>query len=179
MPPIHNTPQYMYNTIPPNACIPPPLHETFDALICSNNSVEASTSMSHRFGLSHSIPLPNIITNFFLKCGPIQMIFFSTHIWDLILAGNLCAAPLYPTQAQVFSPLLTLLLEPDHISKLATYPDLPVKSIASFQDVLRFINGCKCFLVSVCHTTYYSSTISSQDLSLLEYKMTDSNLAAR
>ena len=94
VPPIHHTPQEAYIKVPPKACIISPLHETFDALLCSKNILEAITSMYHRFEISRSIPLPNIFTNFLLKYGPTQGSFLSTHIWDFILSGNLCASPL-------------------------------------------------------------------------------------
>ena len=142
-------PQDASVTVPPNACILSPLHETFDALLCSKNSLEAITSMSHRFELSRLIPLPNIVNNFLLKCGLIHISFFSTQIWDIILAGNLCASPLSPTPAQGFSFLLTLLLDPYHGPKSATHPDLFSKGLALFQDILCFINSCKWFLMLV------------------------------
>ena len=104
---------------------------------------------------------------------------FSNHIWDLILAGNLCAAPLYPTHAQIFSPMLTLLLDPYHGPKLATHPALPDKIFASFQDALRFINRCKWFLMSVYHPTYSSFAIALQGSSILEYQTRSRNLTSR
>ena len=132
-------------------------------LSCSpllENILEKSASMSHCFELSCSILLPNIVTNFLFKCGPIHRVFFSTQIWDLILVGNLCASPLSPTPAQGSSPMLTLLLYPDHRPKSANYPALPSKGFALFQDIIRFINECKWFLMLVCHPNYYYSTIT-------------------
>ena len=165
--------------VPPNVFILFPLHKTFDALLQFNNSLEAITSMSHHFEISRSSPLPNIVTNFILGWVPTHGKFFSTHIWDLTLAVTLCSAPLSPTPSQGFSPLLTLLLDPDHVPKSATHTDLPDKGFTSFQYILYFIKGCKWLLILVFHPTYSSSTITYQGLSLLEDHMKDSNLAAR
>ena len=123
--------------------------------------------------------LPNVVTSFLLKCSPIHGALLSTHIWYLILSGNLYVDPLSPTQAQGFSPLLTLLLGPDHRPKSETHPTLLAKVFSSFQDFLLFINGCKWFLMSVCHPTYYYSTIALQGLFFLEDQMKSSNMAAR
>ena len=135
--------------------------------------------MSHFLELSRSSPFPNIVTTLILKCGPIHGSFLSTHIWDLILTGNFYASPIYHTPAQGFIPLLTTLLDPYHIPKSETHPTLPAKGFASFQAVLRFINGCKWLLMLVCHPTYYYSTIAFQGLYFLEDQMTASNMAAR
>ena len=124
-------------------------------------------------------PLPDIVTNFLLKCGPIHREFSSTHKWDLVLAGNLCPAPLPPNQYRGFSPLLTLLLYQYHGPKSATNPALLDKGFSLFQDILLFINGYKWFLMLVCHPTYYSSAIVFQGLSFLKDQMTASNLKAR
>ena len=97
----------------------------------------------------------------------------------MILAGNLQASTIYPNPDQGFIHLLNLLLDPDHVPKSATHPDLPDKIFSLFKDVPCFINGCKWFLMSVCHPTYSSSTIASQGLSFLEDQMTARNLAAR
>ena len=97
----------------------------------------------------------------------------------MILSRNLCADPLSLTPVQGFSPLLNLLLDPDHGPKSETHPFLPAKGFPYFQDVIRFINRCKWFLMSVCHPAYYSSTIALQGLYFLEYQMTTSNMEAR
>ena len=74
--------------------------------------------MPHHFELSCSIPLPNIITNFLLNCGPIHGALFCNRVWDLILFVNLCEAPLSTTPVQGFIPLLTLLINPHQGPKL-------------------------------------------------------------
>ena len=135
-------------------------------------------SISYCFELSRSIPLPNIVTNFLLKCSPTHGAFFSTHICDTILAGNLFVSSLSPTHAQCFSPLLTLQKDPYHVPKLETHLALPDKGFASFQDVLHFINVCKWFLASFWHPSYYSSNITFQGLSFIEDRITASNMAA-
>ena len=78
--PIHHTPQDVSRTIHPNIRILFPLNETIDALLFSKNSLEASMSMSHCFKISFSKPLPNIVTNFLLKCGPIHGAFLNSHM---------------------------------------------------------------------------------------------------
>ena len=78
-----------------------------------------------------------------------------------------------------FSPLLALLLEPEHGPNSKTHSALPAKGFTFFQDVLCFINVCKWFLMSVFHLTCYSSTISLQGLSFLEDHMTAINLSDR
>ena len=133
--------------------------------------------MSYRFEPSCLIPLPNIVTNKSSTAPPTGHL--STHIWDLILAGNIYVTPLSPTFAQGFSPLLTLFIDPYHGTKSATYPVLLDKVFSSFQDVLRFINGCKWFLMLVCHPTYCSFTIVFKGLSFLEDQITASNLTVR
>ena len=135
--------------------------------------------MSHRFEMSRLILLTKIVTNSLLDCFPIHGVFFSTHIWDMILDGNLYTASLSTAPAQGFSLLLNLMTEPYHIPKLENHPVLPDKGFESLQYVLCFINGCKWFLMSVCHPTYYFSTIAFQGLYFLENQMTDSNMAAR
>ena len=50
--PIHHTSQDASIQVPLDACILSPLHETFDALLRSKNSLEVSTSMTRRFELS-------------------------------------------------------------------------------------------------------------------------------
>ena len=80
---------------------------------------------------------------------------------------------------QGLSPLLTLLIDPDHGTKSETYTALPAKSFAFFQAFLRFINGSKWFLMSVCHPPYSYYTIAFQGLYFLEDQTTARNLAAR
>ena len=96
----------------------------------------------------------------------------------MILICNICAATLFPTPAQDFSSMLTLLLYPDKGTKSVTHTALPDKGFVYFQDILCFINGCKWFLVSLFDPTYYSSTVVFQGMSLLEDQMTASNMAS-
>ena len=77
--------------------------------------------------------MPHIITNFLLKFGPIHGAFFSSPIWDIILSGNLCESPLYPTPVQGYIPLLTLLLEPHHVDQY----EEPLASVYEADDIFE------------------------------------------
>ena len=90
IPTIHHTLQDYSIPVPPNACILSPLHETFDAILSSKNILEESMSMYHCFEISRSIPLPNIATNFLLKCVPIHVEFLSTHSSSIYASGSSC-----------------------------------------------------------------------------------------
>ena len=89
VPSIHHTPQEASTPVPPNACILSLLHETLYAILLSNNILEVIAFISHWFELFCSISRPNIVTNFLLKSGLIHGTFFSTQIWNLILAFNI------------------------------------------------------------------------------------------
>ena len=176
---IKHTPRDPLIALPTDTCIMSPLHETFEAHLKSKSTREVSQSMSHRFELSRSSNLPNIVTEFLLHCGPQHGAFFSSQVWDTILSGHLCAAPLSSNIFHGFSPLLTLLLNPDHGSPSTSHPVLPSTGFASFLDVLRFLNGCKWFLMTISHPKFYDSTIVFRGLAYLEHAMKENNLAAR
>ena len=136
--------------------------------------------MSHRFELSRTSSLPNIVTDYLLHCGPQLGPFFSSQVWEMILAGSLCAASLSPTPFQGFSPLSTLLLDSElshPTSKI--HPQLPPEGFTSFREVLRFVNGCKWFLMTVGHPRFYQLTLAFRGLVYLEESMVHKNLAAR
>ena len=165
--------------IPTDAVLLPPLHETFEALLRSRNGAEASSAMSHRFELSRSSAHPNIVTNYLLHCGPDHGPFFNAQLWETIVAASLCAAPLSATPYQGFSPLTTLLLNPVYGNRSKFHPQLPQGGFPSFHDVLRCINGCKWFVMSIGHPALYEHSLAFQGLSYLETAMTAKNLAAR
>lgn len=176
---------FNYSPLDPSATIPSepyllsPLHETFEALVCSKHTNEACSTMAHRFELSRSSAIPNVVTEYLLHCGPKHGPFFSTQVWDLILSSSLCAAPLSPTPYQGFSPLITLLLDPELSSNSSLHPQLPSAAFTIFREVLCFIHGCKWFLMTVGHPQFYKLTIIFQALSYLESRMTSKNLAAK
>ena len=165
--------------LPTDVCLMSPLNETFEAHLKTRNTKDTSQAMAHRFELSRASNLPNIVTEFLLHCGPNHGSFFSTQVWDTILAGHLCAAPLSTKKFNGFSPLLTLLLNPDFGATSATHPVLPSAGFASFLDVLRFLNGCKWFLMTISHPKFYDSTIAFRGIEYLEHSMRSKNLAAR
>ena len=176
---IQCTPSEPTSSLPPDAYILSPLHETFEALLRARCSTEACSSMAHRFELSRSSALPNIVTNFLLHCGPTHGSFFSPPVWDTIITGSFCAAQLSPTPFRGFSPLTTLLLNPEYDNSSKTHPRLPQGGFATFLDVLRFINGCKWFIMTIGHPLFYQSTLAFQGLTFLESAMITQNLAAR
>ena len=165
---------------PVDVLILSPLHETFESLLRSKNCSEACSAMAHRFELSRSSAVPNIVTDYLLHCGPILGPFFQHPIWDLILSGNLCAAPLSPTPFQGFSPLSTLLLDNSMASSSSSiHPKLPSSGFQSFREVLRFINGCKWFIMTIGHPKFYEYSLVFRALCYLESNMVQKNLAAR
>ena len=166
-------------TVPSDAFLLPSLHETFKAMLRTRNGAEAGSAMLHRFELSRSSAHPNIVTNYLLHCGPNHGPFSSTPIWDIIVAGSLCAAPLSATPSKGFTPLMTLLLNPAYSAKPKLHPQLPKGGFSSFHEVLRFVNGCKWFIMSVGHLSLYKHSIAFQGLLCLEDAMTTKNLAAR
>ena len=176
---FHITPANEAYDIPEQACLLTPLHETFDSFLRAKSATDAGISMAHRFELSRSSATPNIVTNFLLHCGPAHGAFFSATTWELILSANLCATPLSATPFQGFSPLLLLLLDPSAGHATASHPVLPPQGFASFSDVLRCVNSCKWFIMTIATAGLYSSTIAYQGLDFLESEMISSNLAAR
>ena len=101
VPPIHHIPQTASIPVTANACILSPLHKTFDDLLCSKNIPEVSLSMSHHFELSCSTPLPNIVTNFLLKFGPIHGT-FSLTTYGIWYSKATSMHPHYPSPLQRF-----------------------------------------------------------------------------
>ena len=145
----------------------------------SKSTTEACATMAHRFELSRSSAIPNIVTDYLLHCGPQHGHFFSSQLWDLILSASFCAAPLSPAPYKGFSPLSTLLLDPEFSTQNSIHPKLPPSGFTSFREVLCFINGCKWLLMTIGHPRFYKLTLAFQGLSYLESSMVSKNLAAK
>ena len=74
---------------------------------------------------------------------------------------------------------MTLLLNPNYAGNSKTHPLLPTGGFTSFQEVLRFLNGCKWLVMTCGHPVLYEHTVAFQGLTHLESAMIAKNLAAR